>query len=149
MKKDDTSNLTQLGSKTTEYTYSDPNWEILESFPNKNPDNDYDVEFNFPEFTSLCPKTGQPDFATIRIVYNPDELCVETKSLKLYFFSYRNCGSFMESITNKILNDLVKAIEPKRMEVEGIFNPRGGVALTILAKYRKPASFQQGFGLGK
>lgn len=134
---DDVSNLSQLGSNQTDYKYDRPHSGILETFPNKFPDNDYMVELKVPEFTSLCPKTGQPDFATIEIEYAPAELCVETKSLKLYMFSYRNHGSFMESITNKILNDLVEVVKPKSMTVTGKFNARGGITLDVSASYYK------------
>jgi 7-cyano-7-deazaguanine reductase len=135
--KDDTSSLSQLGSKRTDYVYENPIPEILETFPNKYPDNDYEVVFTFPEFTSLCPKTGQPDFAEIIIKYVPDKLCIETKSLKLYFFAFRNCGSFMETITNKILNDCVSVCSPRRMQVTGEFRTRGGIQLTVDAFYLK------------
>jgi len=136
--KDDVSKLTQLGSnKGTNYKYENPSVEILETFSNRNPHRDYVVEFVFPEFTSLCPKTGQPDFAEIVIHYIPDEKCVESKSLKLYFFAYRNFGSFMETITNKILEDLVAVCGPRWMKVQGNFNARGGVIINVTAEYKK------------
>ena len=135
---DDVSELTQLGSRTTEYLYDGPNALILETFPNKQRDRDYNVEFVFPEFTSLCPKTGQPDFATIKVNYVPAEKCIETKSFKLYMFAFRNCGSFMETITNKILADMVEVCKPKYMEVVGFFNSRGGVQLNVTAVYHAP-----------
>lgn len=99
----------------------------LETFPNPNPERDYEISFDCPEFTCLCPKTGQPDFATIKIRYIPDKLCVELKSLKLYLWSFRNEGHFHEAVTNQILNDLVKAVSPRWMEVVGDFFVRGGI----------------------
>ena len=132
---DDVSTLTQLGSKQTDYKVSGANAGILETFPNRFPHRDYVIDLVFPEFTSVCPKTGQPDFATIRVSYIPKERCVETKSLKLYFFAYRNDGAFMESITNTILEDLVAVCSPKWMRVVGEFNSRGGVALTTTAEH--------------
>lgn len=132
---DDTKDLRHLGSQRTEYKYDEPGAEILDTFPNKYPGRDYQVEFIFPEMTSLCPKTGQPDFAVIEIRYIPEKLCIETKSLKLYFFAFRNFGSFMETITNKILEDLVSVCQPKWMQVVGKFNPRGGVVLNVTAEH--------------
>ena len=98
---------------------------ILDSFANPFPDRDYQIEFVFPEFTSVCPVTGQPDFATITLRYTPDRLCVEMKSLKLYYFSFRNKGIFYEAVTNQILDDLVAACAPRRMTVVGDFSVRG------------------------
>ena len=103
----------------------------LEVFPNPHPERDYDIRFECPEFTCLCPKTGQPDFATIRIRYTPDKLCVELKSLKLYLWSFRNEGAFHEKVTNQILDDLVKVTRPRLMEVEGDFFVRGGIHTVI------------------
>lgn|SRR5574343_141201 len=134
---DETKHLKSLGSNTTQYHYDGPSKDILETFPNKYPNRGYSVNFTFPEFTSLCPKTGQPDFATIKIQYVPDKLCIETKSLKLYFFAFRNHGSFMETITNKILEDLVNICNPQSMQVIGSFNPRGGVVLDVTAQYSR------------
>lgn len=108
---------------------------ILDTFPNPRPARDYEIKFIFPEFTSLCPVTGQPDFATITIAYVPDRLCVEMKSLKLYFFSYRNKGIFYESVINTILDDLVAAIKPRKMTVVGDFAVRGGTAGTVTVTY--------------
>jgi 7-cyano-7-deazaguanine reductase len=108
---------------------------ILESFPNPKPNRDYQIKFTFPEFTSLCPVTGQPDFATITIEYIPNRLCVEMKSLKLYFFSYRNKGIFYEAVTNQILDDLVAVLKPRQMTVIGDFAVRGGTAGTVTATY--------------
>lgn len=132
---DKTDQLRHLGSQRTDYKYEEPGPEILDTFPNKYPGRNYEVNFNFAEFTSLCPKTGQPDFATIEIRYIPKDLCIETKSLKLYFFAFRNYGSFMETITNKILEDLVSVCQPKWMQVIGKFNSRGGVALNVVAEH--------------
>jgi 7-cyano-7-deazaguanine reductase len=103
----------------------------LETFPNPNPGRDYEIRFECPEFTCLCPKTGQPDFATIRIRYTPDERCVELKSLKLYLWSYRDEGAFHEAVTNRILDDLVAACAPRRMTVTGDFWVRGGIATVV------------------
>lgn len=128
--------VTLLGNQNTKYTY-DYNPELLEKFPNKHPDNDYMVTLNCPEFTSLCPKTGQPDFAEIKINYIPDQFIVESKSLKLYLFSFRNHGDFHEDCTNIIMKDLVKLLEPKYLEVEGIFTPRGGISIYPFANYGK------------
>lgn len=114
--------------------------EVLESFPNKHPGNDYFVKFNCPEFTSLCPKTGQPDFATIYISYVPDEKLVESKSLKLYLFSFRNHGDFHEDCVNIIMKDLVRLLSPKYIEVWGKFTPRGGLSIDPYANYGKPGT---------
>jgi len=140
MTKDDVTGLKHLGSGKTSYAFSEPSAAILEAFPNKYPDRDYEIRFEHPEFTSLCPKTGQPDFATIEITYIPDQLCIETKSLKLYFTAYRNHGSFMETITNQILDDLVSVCQPRMMQVVALFNPRGGTSLTVTAEYFKDDS---------
>ena len=108
---------------------------ILETFKNKHPENEYLVTFNCPEFTSLCPKTGQPDFATIIINYIPREDMVESKSLKLYLFSFRNHGDFHEDCVNIIMKDLVRLMNPRYLEVRGIFTPRGGIAIYPFANY--------------
>lgn len=132
-------NLTKLGSKTTEYkTDYDPG--VLESFDNKHPGNDYFVKFNCPEFTSLCPITGQPDFATIYISYVPNEKLVESKSLKLYLFSFRNHGDFHEDVVNTIMKDLIALLDPKYIEVWGKFLPRGGLSIDPYANYGKPGT---------
>ena len=131
------SGVTLLGAGKTEYAY-DYNPALLERFPNKHPGNDYMVTLNCPEFTSLCPKTGQPDFAEIRINYIPDQFIVESKSLKLYLFSFRNHGDFHEDCANIIMKDLVSLLEPKYIEVEGIFTPRGGISIYPFANYGKP-----------
>lgn len=109
--------------------------EILETFKNKHPENEYLVTFNCPEFTSLCPKTGQPDFAKIIINYIPREYMVESKSLKLYLFSFRNHGDFHEDCINIIMKDLVKLMNPRYLEVIGIFTPRGGISIYPFANY--------------
>jgi 7-cyano-7-deazaguanine reductase len=107
----------------------------LETFPNPNPERDYEIRFECPEFTCLCPMTGQPDFATIRISYTPDRTCVELKSLKLYLWSFRNEGAFHEAATNKILDDLLTALKPRRCEVTGDFLIRGGIHTVVVARY--------------
>ncbi len=107
----------------------------LESFANPRPGREYEISFECPEFTCLCPRTGQPDFATIRIRYVPDELCVELKSLKLYLWSFREEGHFHEDVTNKILDDLVALLNPKRMSIIGDFNVRGGIHTVVTASY--------------
>jgi 7-cyano-7-deazaguanine reductase len=110
----------------------------LESFRNRHPGRDYEIVHTCPEFTALCPKTGQPDFATIRIRYVPDERCVELKSLKLYLQGYRDQGIFYEDVTNVILDDLVAALQPRRMSVEGDFRTRGGISSVVRAEYQAP-----------
>ena len=110
----------------------------IESFVNPYPDRNYEIRFECPEFTCVCPKTGQPDFATIRIVYIPDKLCVELKSLKLYLWSYRNEGAFHEKVTNQIMDDLVKAVKPRLLEIEGDFFVRGGIHTVVKASHRSP-----------
>jgi len=111
--------------------------KTIETFPNPEPSRDYEINFTCPEFTCVCPKTGQPDFATIKINYVPDALCVELKSLKLYLWSYRNEGAFHEKVTNQILDDLVKAVSPRFMEVEGDFFVRGGIHTVVIARHGK------------
>lgn len=122
-----------LGSKTKYVSNYDKN--LLERFANKFADNDYFVRLNCPEFTSLCPKTGQPDFATIIINYVPDKWLIESKSLKLYLFSFRSVGDFHEDIITTIKNDLVELLEPRYLEVFGRFNPRGGINITPFANF--------------
>ena len=109
----------------------------LETFPNPARERDYRIHMEIPEFTCVCPMTGQPDFATLVLDYVPDRLCVELKSLKLYVWSYRGVGTFHEAVTNKILDDLVAAISPRRARVEGEFKVRGGIYTTIVAEHRK------------
>jgi 7-cyano-7-deazaguanine reductase len=108
--------------------------KTLETFPNPRPERDYTVTFECPEFTCLCPLTGQPDFARIRIEYTPDQLCVELKSLKLYLWSYRDEGAFHEAVTNRILDDLASATRPRRMKVVGEFAVRGGITTLVTAE---------------
>ena len=107
----------------------------VETFPNPRPDRPYEIRFECPEFTCLCPKTGQPDFATIRIQYVPDKLCVELKSLKLYLWSYRDQGAFHEDVTNRILDDLVLLLAPRRLRVIGDFMVRGGIHTVVEAQH--------------
>lgn len=136
-KRQGVDSLRSLGNKNTIYNYDyDPS--LLEKIPNKHKDRDYFVKFNCPEFTSLCPKTGQPDFATIYISYIPDEFIVESKSLKLYLFSYRNHGDFHEDCVNMILNDLVQLLNPRYIEVWGKFLPRGGLSIDPYCNYGRP-----------
>ena len=130
--------LQSLGQKTKYSTDYDPS--VLETFQNKHPENDYWVQFNCPEFTTLCPITGQPDFAEIRIMYLPGERMVESKSLKLYLFSFRNHGDFHEDCVNVIMKDLVKLMDPKYIEVTGIFTPRGGISIYPYANYGRPGT---------
>lgn len=133
----DTEGLTKLGRPSV-FRYDNPDVSILEAFPNVNPERDYVIVFEHPEFTSLCPKTGQPDFGTIRVTYAPDKRCVESKSFKLYMGAYRSHGSFMESLTNKIADDLVALLAPRRMTVEGLFNVRGGTHISVRVEYAAP-----------
>lgn len=116
----------------------------LEVFPNPYPEHDYEISFDCPEFTCVCPRTGQPDFATVRIRYTPDRLCVELKSLKLYLWSYRNEGAFHEKVTNRILDDLVKACRPRGMTIEADFLVRGGIHTIVRASYSKRTGFKKG-----
>ena len=111
--------------------------EILETFQNPAPERDYVIEHVAPEFTSVCPKTGQPDFATMTLRYIADQKCVELKSLKLYFVSYRNEGIFYEAVVNKILDDIVAVLSPRYAVIEGEFAVRGGITSTVVAEYRK------------
>jgi 7-cyano-7-deazaguanine reductase len=130
--------LKSLGN-TTEYQ---PDYapEVLETFDNKHPENDYRVRFHCPEFTSLCPITGQPDFATIQIDYIPAMKMVESKSLKLYLFSFRNHGAFHEDCVNIIMKDLIALMDPKYIEVTGRFTPRGGISIHPFCNYGKPGT---------
>jgi 7-cyano-7-deazaguanine reductase len=109
----------------------------LETFPNPSPDRDYEINFEAPEFTCVCPMTGQPDFATIRIRYVPDKKCVELKSLKLYLWSYRDEGAFHEAVTNRIADDLIRTLDPRFIEVEGDFYVRGGIKTKVKVEHRK------------
>lgn len=140
---EETKGLTLLGNKKTEYR-DDYAPDVLETFVNKHPENDYMVTFDCPEFTSLCPITGQPDFAHIYINYIPDKKMVESKSLKLYLFSFRNRGDFHEDCINIIMKDLVKLMDPKYLEVKGIFLPRGGISIYPFASYgRKGTKYEK------
>jgi 7-cyano-7-deazaguanine reductase len=110
--------------------------KTLETFANPKPERDYHIRFECPEFTCLCPKTGQPDFAIIHVDYVPDKLCVELKSWKLYLWSYRDAGAFHEAVTNQILDDLVTAVSPRHARIEAVFNVRGGITTTVVAEHR-------------
>ena len=111
--------------------------KTLETFPNPAPERDYRIHMEIPEFTCVCPMTGQPDFATLTLDYIADKLCVELKSLKLYVWSYRDEGAFHEAVTNKMLDDLVRATEPRYMRLEAKWNVRGGIYTTVVAEHRK------------
>ncbi|MEI7828792.1 MAG: preQ(1) synthase [Prolixibacteraceae bacterium] len=130
--------LNSLG-KSTSYGFN-YNPTVLETFENRHPGNDYWVKFNCPEFTSLCPITGQPDFATIYISYIPDIKMVESKSLKLYLFSFRNHGGFHEDCVNIIMKDLIKLMDPRYIEIWGKFTPRGGISIDPWCNYGKPGT---------
>ena len=130
-------NLTVLGHKVAGPADYDPS--ILETFQNAHPGRDYFVTLRCPEFTTLCPITGQPDFGTLLVNYIPDERLVESKSLKLYLFSFRNHGDFHEDVTNIVMNDLVALMQPKYIEVKGLFVPRGGIAIHPYANWANPA----------
>ena len=135
----ETEGISLLGNQKVKYP-DDYAPEMLETFVNKHRENDYFVKFNCPEFTSLCPITGQPDFATITISYVPDVKMVESKSLKLYLFSFRSHGDFHEDCVNIIMKDLIKLMDPKYIEVTGIFTPRGGISIWPYANYGKPGT---------
>ncbi|MBR3565610.1 MAG: preQ(1) synthase [Paludibacteraceae bacterium] len=130
--------ISHLGNQHTQYrnTY---NPEVLETFVNKFPESDYLVTLDCPEFTTLCPKTGQPDFGHIIIRYIPNDRLVESKSLKLYLFSFRENGDFHEDVTNIICRDLVRLMQPRYLEVQGLFNPRGGISILPFANYADEA----------
>lgn len=134
--KEELSGVSLLGSGKTKYA-DDYAPEVLETFVNKHPDTDYIVTFDAYEFTSLCPKTGQPDFAKVIISYVPNEKMVESKSLKLYLFSFRNHGDFHEDCVNIIMKDLIRAMDPKYIEVWGKFTPRGGISIDPYCNYGK------------
>ena len=135
--------ITLLGNQKTKYP-DDYAPQMLETFINQHQDNDYFVKFNCPEFTSLCPITGQPDFATIYISYLPDVRMVESKSLKLYLYSFRNHGDFHEDCVNIIMKDLIKLMDPKYIEVWGKFTPRGGISIDPYCNYgRKGTKFEE------
>jgi len=124
-------------SKADETMASTPQ-RMLETFPNPGPDRDYNIRIRVPEFTCLCPKTGQPDFAELTLEYVPDQLCVELKSLKLYVWSYRDEGAFHEAVTNRILGDLVTALRPRFMRLIAAFNVRGGIYTTVVVEHQAP-----------
>ena len=113
-----------------------PSKKSLETFPNPNPERDYTIRMRLPEFTCLCPKTGQPDFATMLLEYVPADACVELKSLKLYIWSFRDEGAFHEAVTNRVLNDLVRLLSPRFMRLTAEFNVRGGIYTTVVAEHR-------------
>ncbi|MCM2674606.1 preQ(1) synthase [Alkalicoccobacillus plakortidis] len=141
--KDELEGVTLLGNQGTKYEV-EYNPGILEVFENQHPNRDYFVKFNCPEFTSLCPITGQPDFAAIYISYIPDVKMVESKSLKLYLFSFRNHGDFHEDCMNKIMNDLIELMDPRYIEVWGKFTPRGGISIDPYCNYGKSGTkFEQ------
>ncbi|QPC47080.1 preQ(1) synthase [Mangrovibacillus cuniculi] len=131
--------VTLLGNQGTDYVFS-YNPKVLETFDNKHQGRDYFVKFNCPEFTSLCPKTNQPDFATIYISYIPNIKMVESKSLKLYLFSFRNHGDFHEDCMNIIMNDLIELMDPHYIEVWGKFTPRGGISIDPYTNYGRPGT---------
>ncbi|MEI8181526.1 MAG: preQ(1) synthase [Desulfomonile sp.] len=145
MRKKDFEDLTILPRNRTTYP-STPDKARLESFSNRYPSRDYLIEFECPEFTSLCPVTGQPDFARIIISYIPDQRCIESKSLKLYLFSFRNTGMFHEEIINRILEDLIAACKPRWARVRGIMSPRGGISIDVTAEYCKPGHTAPSYG---
>lgn len=132
-----------LGNKGA-YAQAEPSQSLLEAFPNRFPGRLYMISMAFPEFTSLCPVTGQPDFGVIVLEYVPDKLCVESKSFKIYLFAYRSYQSFMETITNNILNDVITLLNPLWCRVKGLFSPRGATHIHVFAE-----SFQSGLGPDK
>ncbi|QJB55497.1 preQ(1) synthase [Pseudodesulfovibrio sp. zrk46] len=139
--QDQTGHLKTLGEGgQTKYQMDSPHAGILEAFPNNYPDRPYVVSISFPEYTSLCPMTGQPDFGTIVMEYMPDQKIVESKSFKLYMFAYRNHQSFMETLTNKMLDDFVETLDPLWCRVKGIFAPRGATDLHVFAEHFKTDS---------
>ena len=139
MERKGVESLKSLGNQNIIYNM-DYNPGLLEKIPNAHQENDYFIKFNCPEFTSLCPKTGQPDFATIYISYIPDQYIVESKSLKLYLFSYRNHGDFHEDCVNMIMKDLIKLLSPRYIEVWGKFLPRGGLSIDPYCNYGIPGT---------
>ncbi|QHS24219.1 NADPH-dependent 7-cyano-7-deazaguanine reductase QueF [Virgibacillus sp. MSP4-1] len=136
-KDDELTGLSLLGNQQTKYAF-DYTPEVLETFDNQHPNRDYFVKFNCPEFTTLCPKTHQPDFGTVYISYIPDQKMVESKSLKLYLFSFRNHGDFHEDSMNIIMNDLIELMNPRYIEVWGKFTPRGGISIDPYCNYGRP-----------
>lgn len=138
-KNDKYEDITLLGNQKVPYSFT-YNPDVLEAFPNEFPERDYFVKFNCPEFTTMCPVTNQPDFATVYISYIPDQKMVESKSLKLYLFSFRNHGGFHEDSMNTIMDDLIKLLEPRYIEVWGKFLPRGGISIDPYCNYGKPGT---------
>ena len=136
---EETKDITLLGKQNVQYEFN-YRPDVLETFDNKHPDHDYWVKFNCPEFTTLCPITGQPDFGTIYISYIPEQKMVESKSLKLYLFSFRNNGDFHEDVVNIIMKDLIKLMNPKYIEVWGKFLPRGGISIDPYTNYGHPGT---------
>ena len=134
---DKVENLSHLGSKETVYTEK-VSPQLLETFPNAFPNTVYEITFVCPEWHSKCPKTGQPDFGTIQITYSPAAKCLESKSLKLYLFSFSNEGMFMETICNTIAKDILKVCEPRKIKVKGTFNPRGGITTVVEVELKIP-----------
>ena len=142
-KDEELEGVTLLGNQNNKYQFNYTP-EVLETFENKHMENDYFVKFNCPEFTTLCPKTNQPDFGTVYISYIPDKHMVESKSLKLYLFSFRNHGDFHEDSMNIIMKDLIKLMDPKYIEVWGKFTPRGGISIDPYCNYgKKGTKFEQ------
>jgi len=137
MSEDEFEGLTLLGKGRTIYP-DGPREATLETFPNKYSSRDYAIRFDCPEFTSVCPVTGQPDFAKIIITYIPDRKCLESKSLKFYLGSFRNTGMFHEEITNRILDDIVAACQPRWARVQGLMNARGGISIEVTAEHAQP-----------
>ncbi len=137
--KEEMEGITHLGNQSVEYP-QDYAPEVLQTFENKHPERDYFVKFNCPEFTSLCPLTGQPDFAAVTISYVPEIRMVESKALKLYLFSFRNHGDFHEDCMNIIMEDLIRVMDPKYIEVWGKFTPRGGISIDPYCNYGKPGT---------
>ncbi len=133
----DVSQLSSLGSRTTDYDFSEPKAAILQTFDNTAQGRPYTIHLDIPEWSGMCPKTHQPDFANIKIAYIPDKKCVETKSLKLYTFAYRNYGCFMESTVNKYIDDFIAVCDPYYIKVIGKFYPRGGITLDVVAEHTK------------
>ena len=142
---DTTAHLKTLGTGRIEFNHTAPGPALLEAFPNRYPGRNYVISMAYPEFTSLCPVTGQPDFGTLVLEYIPDALCVESKSFKLYMFAFRNHQSFMETITNSVLDDVITVLNPKWCRVKGLFTPRGGTHIHVFAEHTKtmPAPEQQ------
>ena len=135
------SGVTRAAKARKAATKSAPRGKAVETFPNPKPERDYEIDIAVPEWTALCPITGQPDFAEIRVTYVPDELCLELKALKLYMFSFRNRGVFHEAVTNEILDHLVKSCRPRRMRVVGDFHVRGGIHTVVTAEYPEAGAF--------